>query len=283
MRQIDGMRYHTPTDDEQKSFNLTNERASVHVFSSFLALCGSRKGCRFDTSELSSTLPELCNELASLFNATETLFKKLSAENKKLKLLTVIEENNTTTDNSIDEYRELKDFQERIFLYVSKFKEAVEVVEVKRQSIKDNGGAEVDMDPEAELKLANPLPNYLVILLKKYKDETSPTIQRGMILDSLVRFSAFLASMALRIIPSTDQEEKAILFLVGGCKTTQEEDETNGRCEIFWRRRFFFFLKNLRELKGVSKREKDLEDKIWDFASGGEEIIRKRHTDQKVK
>ena len=48
------------------------------------------------------------------------------------------------------------------------------------------------------------------------------------------------------------------------------------KCESYWTRRFWGFLKCQRELKGVSKREKDLGKKKWDFSGGGAEIVRKK-------
>ena len=50
---------------------------------------------------------------------------------------------------------------------------------------------------------------------------------------------------------------------------------TFARC-IALRRRIFKFLKGMREIKGVAKREKDIE-KNWDWENGGVEISNKSH------
>ena len=252
MRTIDNLRYHTPTPSEQTDFNLSSSRLCVHELSNFLSLCGSRKGCRFTTKELLS-FKVLVQDLESNFQMIDKLFKEMT---KKGGLYCLLPTPNTNTNTNAA-------LQTAIFAYTASYSTAVSIATTKRQGLSDT--PTIETDPEAELKLANPLPNYLVVLFEKYKAETDPRIPRGMLLDSLVRFSAFLAAVTVRAVSCTSKEEEAMRFLVGGSEASANENENDqNTTEQYWRRRYFGFLKSARELKAVSKKEKDLEVKSWD-------------------
>lgn len=130
------------------------------------------------------------------------------------------------------------------------------------------------MDPEAEMKLSAPLPLYLQTLVDKYCNDTNPKkMHSGAALDTVSRFSAFLASCVLNNVWCSTAETKCLRILVDASEdgSVREMSAAPPKLEAYWRHRIFNFLKTLRELKAVPKKDQLLADK-WDWMSGGEKI-----------
>ncbi|GMH70561.1 hypothetical protein TrRE_jg2155, partial [Triparma retinervis] len=107
-----------------------------------------------------------------------------------------------------------------------------------------------------------------------YRAESSPPLPHASALcDSLARLSAFLAACAGGAVFCGGEERRALDTMLAACDGNAFE---RGSTEKIRRRRIFKFLKGMREIKGVAKREKDIE-KNWDWENGGVEISNKNH------
>ncbi|KAF4318421.1 hypothetical protein BBO99_00003620 [Phytophthora kernoviae] len=81
LRFIDGLRYHKPTPEESKVFNLSSatERIYLHVLNDILMMCGARKGARFSSLDV-NRLIIIAEGLQSRYDAVDETFRTLSSE-----------------------------------------------------------------------------------------------------------------------------------------------------------------------------------------------------------
>ena len=245
-----------------------------------MSLCGSGKGARFTTIELLS----ICNAvqaLDGLYGEVDASYKAIKGANpKKIKGLLNKTEPLTLEDVEGDEtsLAPLQTFVSASRAYLKNYAPLVVLVSSKRaillKEIEQGTAMPVENDPEAEMKLASPLPAYLSTLMKKYDSETSPKKPHSSALsDSLARFSAFLAHCIVNMDYMCIQDEVLCLeeLLSGSDDGELLDDEAHPRTDDYWRSRIFNFLKVMRELKSVPKKEKDLGAK-WDWEGGGGKV-----------
>ena len=132
-----------------------------------LALCGSNKGGRFRTEEmvearvLSADVEVRYGELDRAFKAIEPGEKK--TKGKDLGCAEGI----------------LKVYREKQNDFLAAYGRLVSLVDKKRRELKDDPPPPFEVDPEAEMKLAQPLPSYLQSLIDKYEKETMPVKVSG--------------------------------------------------------------------------------------------------------
>ncbi|GMH89032.1 hypothetical protein TrVE_jg13186 [Triparma verrucosa] len=248
MRYIDQLRTHNVTPDEKQKYNITSDRVMLTSSGNVLTLCGSGVGGRFTTAEiLMSRL--LSAELDRKFAALDSSFKALSNDTKKLKGSEI---------KGKSDGQDLQAYKSELSAFISTFSKLNDLVSAKREEIASQPKVEFEIDPEADMKLASPLPEYLGYLIKKYTAETNPLkAHSSMLIDSISRLSAWLSSVILRSVFTTDHEYNVyVLELIGASddRTGQEEPKT----EKYWRNRVFMFLSKCRELKSCPKKEKEL-------------------------
>jgi hypothetical protein len=244
MRHLDTLRNHPVPQAEQEQFNIigSNPRLLVDVPKNIMILCGSGKGARFTTEDL-LTIRLSCAKLEKEFRDLDDAFKKLGAEEKKSK------GGACDSDNG-------KLYVEKREAFLAVYATLASLVSAKRESIADLGDVVIEMDPEAEMKHAQPLPEYLVTLIAKYgAEQTFKAMSCN--LDTLSRFSAYLAAAIVgEQVFCSEVEAEALLTLISasadGCAPGA------GHTEKYWRERVFGFLSKLREVKSVPKKEKDL-------------------------
>ncbi|GMH66690.1 hypothetical protein TL16_g10992 [Triparma laevis f. inornata] len=249
MRHLDTLRTHNVTPAEKEKYNITSDRVMVTSGGNVLNLCGAGVGGRFTTEEiLMSRL--LSAEIDRKFSSLDTSFKSLSNDFKKLK-------GSEISDKTDDEL--LNTYKSALSSFLSTFEKLNDLVSKKRKELASLPKIDFEVDPEAEMKLASPLPPYLTYLIEKYTIETSPKKPHpSMLIDSIARLSAWLTSVILRSVFTTDHEYSAyVMDLIGGSDDrTKGEEEV--RTEKYWRNRVFMFLSKCRELKSFPKKEKDL-------------------------
>ena len=256
MRHLDTLNAHPLPPSEAAAYNLPGTRIATASLSSLLALSGAGKGARFTTEELREA-GRIAGEMEEAYGRVDGAFKALSTAEKKL----------TGSDLSLPLPLPLPPspspasaFLSARDSYLSVYALAASLVSSKRSSLAARGPVDVEVDPEAEMKLAAPLPLYLTALIEKYatSQEVKPLALR---LDSLSRFSSYLAaSITGEQILSTPSERAALDLLVSASDDLSGEEGAQ-RTERYWRERVFGFLGKMREVKAVPKKEGKLHDR----------------------
>ena len=300
MRKLDTLRWHIPTVNEIEKFNVGggSTRMNVHSLNSVLSLCCAGKGVRFSTDELKSVegvVPGLEEDYISI----DKLFKGLVAEAKKIKgvdKVKLLDDDFVLEEGKLIQgsYRDsLLEFSTLTKKYLSSYSTLTILVKGKRQEllkqIAEGNAPTFDADPEAELKLASPIPEYLDLLIKKYKAEGNPVNSKsGATVDSLSRFSSFLSYclMDMEFLVCSFNEREAIEELLGGASDGSDSERQHEgvpqiiKTEDYWKRRIFNFLSKMKELKACPKKEKDLANR-WDWGSDGALLDARDKSDKK--
>ncbi|DAZ93415.1 TPA: hypothetical protein N0F65_011735 [Lagenidium giganteum] len=78
MRFVDSLRYHKPTEDERRQYNVcsSKERLFLHILNDILVLCGARKGFRFNSKDI-NRLRTCAEELELRYQRVDTMFRSL--------------------------------------------------------------------------------------------------------------------------------------------------------------------------------------------------------------
>jgi len=258
MRYLDQLRTHPVPSSEKEEYNIPDDRVVCTSSKSVLQLCGSNKGVRFSTADVVSSRL-IAASMEEKFGGLDEAFKALTQAEKKTK---GSELSKTELTAGLRAYKEIQDeFLEtcgRLALLVAR----------KRKELVDDPPPPFEVDPEAEMKLAMPLPLYLQNLIDKYESETSPSKPHpSLALDSVARFSAFLAACVTGEVWCSTEEGGALRVLVGA---SDDRSDRPPFSDAYWRRRFFNFLSKVRELKSAPKKEKMLEEKyVWEERDKG--------------
>eukprot|EP00520_Triparma_pacifica_P002197 CAMPEP_0118645232 /NCGR_PEP_ID=MMETSP0785-20121206/7386_1 /TAXON_ID=91992 /ORGANISM="Bolidomonas pacifica, Strain CCMP 1866" /LENGTH=304 /DNA_ID=CAMNT_0006537091 /DNA_START=151 /DNA_END=1062 /DNA_ORIENTATION=- len=245
IRHVDQLRNHPVSSSEHDLYNIpagstrlmTGDRKNV------LALCGSNKGGRFETADF-KFIGDTCSKVEESYQRVDSAFKELTSDEKKYK-------ENATDSTQTPAIKKLLSYRAA---YLSDYGALVGFIKTKRKALsEDPPGGDFQIDPEAEMKLASPFPPYLSLLLSKYRMETNPKLaHKDAVADNLARLSAFLAACAVGLVWCGSSEQAALDTLLAACDANAFEA---GNTEKLRRRRIFKFLKGMREIKGVPKRE----------------------------
>jgi hypothetical protein len=151
MRHLDALRNHPPSPGDRESLNARGDgRIQTDVPSNILTLAGGNKGSRFSGADLKEA-GEIAGKLAAAFKELDDCFNKLSAAEKK-----------AVGDAEGGGFVTKRD------AYLDAYAGLVSLVNSKQSYLKEHPCPAVENDPEAEMKAAAPIPQYLVDLIAFY-------------------------------------------------------------------------------------------------------------------
>jgi len=269
MREIDRLRMYVPTDSERHQFNLP-ERLFVHSIQECLTLCGGRKGARFSTEEL-RTLQQLGVKLEESFQELDAKFKLLS----KAARVCIVETSHNNQSQDALELEESLQFQDVAKRFLTLRKELLPIVRLKREEVAASTiSITKDKDSDIPSSALN-MPLWLQALCTCYFSAINkiPTKSTA-VPNSLGRFSGFLAHLVTSGQMLRCSEDEALCVLIHASNdqlvqtlfsrtfcnaypesTVHKDVKTMQLPEKYWSKRFYSFLKSLKELGTVPQDE----------------------------
>jgi len=272
MRGIDDMRNHMPSEWEMEHCSMLSERRNSHEVYQSLDILGARRGVRLSTKEMRELI-ELLSELEFIYQKLDSQFKCLPRESKSIVMSKVGEVNQVKQleDVALQERIHFQNFVEE---YLEKRKRYVEFVLKKRAQIPE-AAEQIMTDNRSEIpSTALPMPAWLRELTQVYTSEANATPNRldENLPDSVGRFASFMAHLLTSgtLLRSSEKEALSVLLHASNCGDSSSysncDGDDSGGTEKYWSRRFWKFLKNLRELSTVPKGGKYLSNKCeWCF------------------
>ncbi|OQS04202.1 hypothetical protein THRCLA_03550 [Thraustotheca clavata] len=277
MRFIDTLRYHKPTETERLLYNLPSsmERLFLHLLNDVLAICGARKGVRFNGQQIRQ-VRSITTELIAIYDALNTMFQALTPAINRYK----INDQNVPKNGSENAIKdEAMAFHTKANEYISTFVRLRKVVESMPRQALDSPSLSLqndECDSEFESKVKAPFPNFLFVLIQKYRRErcdlpssfldTKSTLpshpwwptDSHPPLDSLARFSIFLASCLVYKLPIFKEELESFAILLQILKCQHEADANTLEIilqvpERSLRSLIYEFLCTVRELHAIPK------------------------------
>lgn len=242
MRFIDTLRYHKPTDEERKELNLCSavERLNLHTLNDILAICGARKGSRFDGQEIQRMIV-LEGHLRGLYTELNDLFQKTRKQDEATQFHEI-------ANQYMETFQQLK-----TFVLAVRAKPALFSQQPMHQE-----------DDEFESKSKTPFPEFLVVLVQKYRREChahewSPSaVSEAPPLASLAHLAAFIASSLFAKSPLTESEAKSVEILLQVIKYLYIRQDTSFELKTHTTQRrlalsIWAFLCTVREFRSIPK------------------------------
>ena len=324
MRYLDDIRKHSPLPDEASFLNIPEGRLDLHILKSVLYICGGCAGARFTTGDFGVAKELICVMEQTWANMDKS-FKGLSSAQKKF----VLDEafvvppsppTSATDEESQDEQDEDEEKEEgerEIDRDRESLPEGVdaEIVAFHRLADEWSRHARTLQDlvrlkqaslPSAEerkaliatfasgdpdgLDQAKMMPDWLEILLEKYRREGVPKVLRAVAgnainkdgsspnamqsnPETIGKFSVFLswavvgklscgepshAEALMEVLQASNDAHLGIPTGMRLAAIVAKEKSGQGQGQEYWAQRLFSFIKQVRELKSMVKEEKAL-------------------------
>ena len=321
MRYLDDIRKHSPLPDEAAFLNIPESgRLDLHVLKSVLYICGGCAGARFTTEDFTS-IKKLINDMEQAWAAMDCSFKALAPAQKKIILdeaFVLPPAAESTTNESDDEDKkeeegrfdgngELEKMPDGVDEGVVEFhrladiwsrlaKSLQDMVKTKQISLPSTEERKAliasfaSCDPDG-LDKAKSMPDWLEVLLDKYKKEGIPKVLSAIANktfnkdgsapnsmqsnpETIGKISVFFSwavvgkistedqaqqGALLELLQASNDAQQVISMSVGFKDITIREKDGNGQGQEYWAKRLYDFMSKVREVKSLPKEEKALD------------------------